>query len=286
VGRAEEGDKGVGGGGKGGGEKIIDSKEALKNAAKDRLFAITKLNAENAMKAFAVDLMSDDDDSDEDEDDNEDADKDNETGESEMMIENEPKKSKKKVKKVEEICIICKEKKEDSPLGYLCFIQSSNVLKHISNHYYLPSNSTSVSSSCASPAASSFSQFHSLYRVVARDGCQVFSHPSLPSSSASSASSSNSLHYSYHGDGLLGTIPFNENVYVSERKGNWIHILSPINGYALLFKPNDPYYSEHIPVTENALSVISSFSKQYCAILSPVTNLLYNNNSGTRLYGK
>jgi hypothetical protein len=272
----------------------IDSKEAMKNAAKDRLFAQTKLNAENAMKAFA-DLMSDDSD-DDDDDEDEDADTeagDEETEVSDMMTEIEPRKSKKKVKKVEEMCIICKEKRENAPLGYLSFIQSSNVLKHISNHYYLPLNS-SLSSQSSSPAATAFSQFHHIYRVVARDGCQVFSHPSLPSTSASSSASTNSLHYSYHGEGLLGTIPFNESVYVNERKGNWIHIVSPINGYALLFKPNDipayapssPLYNEEIPVTENSLSVISSFSKQYRTILSPITNFLYNNNSGTRLYGK
>lgn len=244
-----------------------DEKERLRKAAQERLLAQTKARAENAMKAFA-DLMSSD--SEDDEDDEKDEDEDEEHNDKKEGITQRKRRAmlKKTTSLPQEVCIICKQKREDSSLGYLCFIQPSNALKHVTTQYYChPSSSTSDDDTTASP----YSSINSLYRVVALDGCEIHNLPSEASA-------------------VVTVIPYNSHVTVGARQGAWFEILTPVRGFGLIYKEcNNAVETNPLTstVVKNGLNVMNrTLSLNYTTILAPVKSLLYEKNGGTRLHSK
>jgi hypothetical protein len=101
-------------------------------------------------------------------------------------------------RKQDHTCIICKIK-SSQPMGLLCFVQSSNVHRHI--------------------ISSSVEELYDqdLYRVVSRKGCDVHAQP-LPDSQ------------------LIQNLAFNSHVTVGRRIGQWAQIKEPLEGYVKVYE--------------------------------------------------
>lgn len=95
-------------------------------------------------------------------------------------------------------CIVCREKKSDSALGFLCLLQPSTVLR----------NTATRNLDCP--------ELNQVHRVVAMSGCDL--HASR------SASSKVVLH-----------LHQSDHVLVSERVGSWVHVSAPMSGWCQLY---------------------------------------------------
>ena len=94
-------------------------------------------------------------------------------------------------------CIICREKKA-TPLGYLCFLQPSNVLRNA--HLSCPD--------CP--------ELTNVYRVVALNGCKVYTEQSEDSE-------------------IIKILPQGEHILAESNEGRWVHIKSPVRGWCNLY---------------------------------------------------
>jgi hypothetical protein len=183
------------------GESVEDEKKRRRKEAQAKALAAAKHRAAEAMKMFGAEM------SDEEEEEQSTVPPKltsmiHETGQKSTTVDgtivagSETKKSKSL-----ETCIVCHEKaKEGDAVGYLCCIQTSNVLKSTvltQTHW-----TNSLSKVC---------------RVVALDGCDVRADPTDSSSS-------------------IGFIPYNENVVVQERRDSWMKISIPHTGWIKLYR--------------------------------------------------
>jgi len=155
------------------------SKQARQKAAQLRAIEETKKRAAAALAAFGDD-MSDD------EDENEGALKTGADGEEDVFAE-EP---------VPE-CIICREKK-NSPVGYLCFLQPSSLLRNA--HFASPDSPDLMN----------------VFRVVAGPGVNVYSEPSDEAA-------------------VLHLLPQGEHIHVENRDGRWMKLRAPHTGWCSLY---------------------------------------------------
>ncbi len=178
------------------GESVEDEKKRLRKEAQAKALEETKRKAEEAMKLFGSEMSDDDDDGDEN------------TGIADFgggtVMDTEDcigeSFSAKKIK-LAETCIVCREKdKENDAMGYLCFLQTSNVNK----------NTLLNRTELVDPLSK-------VYRVTALDGCICRSERSEASAS-------------------VGFIPYNESVVVEERKECWMRISAPHSGWIKLFR--------------------------------------------------
>jgi hypothetical protein len=102
------------------------------------------------------------------------------------------------------VCIICKENKENIlPLGYLCYVQPSNIIKNILLHNQDYS-----------------SELHQIYRVISSTGCPIYNIPNDD-----------------HNDTEIITIvPYNIHIKVEKVEGKWFRLIAPYSyGYCCLY---------------------------------------------------
>ena len=94
-------------------------------------------------------------------------------------------------------CIICREKK-DAPIGYLCFLQPSNLLR---NAHLIAPDSTDLMN---------------VFRVVAVAGVNVFAEPRDDAT-------------------VLTLLPQGEHILSENRDGRWIKLKAPLTGWCSLY---------------------------------------------------
>ena len=102
------------------------------------------------------------------------------------------------------VCIICKENKENIlPLGYLCYIQPSNVIKNIllNNQDYS-------------------TELHQIYRVISSTGCPIYNIPNDD----------------HNNSEIITIIPYNIHIKVEKVEGKWFRLIAPYPyGYCCLY---------------------------------------------------
>lgn len=235
-----------------------DEKKRRRKEAQAKALEEAKKRAAEAMKMFGAEMSDDEDEEDGDEAKSSGksaVDNGKEGDENAMDVQDSNESmaaSAKKLKSTMPICIVCREKdKENDALGFLCFAQTSNAGKNI-----LLSQTEMVN-----PVSK-------VYRVVALDGCDVLSEPNDSGSSSAS------------GSVVVGFIPFNESVIVDERKGNWMKISVPYDGWIKLHRSRK---------TNQPAPGINSTAKRagfVLNVLHPVKDCLFNKNGGTRVHSK
>lgn len=94
-------------------------------------------------------------------------------------------------------CIVCRDKK-DVPLGYLCFLQPSNLMR----------NAHLRSPDCP--------DLLNTFRVVAINGCKIFAQPNEDAA-------------------VLGVLPQGVHVLSENREGRWLHLKAPQKGWCSLY---------------------------------------------------
>lgn len=117
-------------------------------------------------------------------------------------------------------CILCHECNSD-PIGYLSFIQPSNV---ISNYISGCDGATSVTT----------------YRVVSINGCTIYSKPIDTRIDDVAVAASQ----------IVGALRFNDHVMSDKRIGAWCHILAPIRGWVLMYLNATTIYLYDIKMLE------------------------------------
>jgi hypothetical protein len=163
------------------GAAAADADDAAEKKRK-RMQAQQRAILESQKRAAAFAAMADDD-SDDDEDDDEDG----EGG----VAEPEPE------------CIVCREKKSDSALGLLCFLQPSHVLK----------NALKNNNDCP--------ELRGVYRVVAMAGCEVF---------PTKAGTGKPIHHCQQSD----------HITTDHREGAWVRVIAPVTGWCAVYSSPVP----------------------------------------------
>jgi hypothetical protein len=182
------------------GDKVDSSPSAklqLQKAAQKRALEEAQKRAAAAMAAFG-DQMSDDSDSDESDTEGSTAQR---SGEK-VSLSSDPsvhgRSSRTEASEDAGLeCIVCREKKS-TPLGYLCFLQPSNVLRNA--HFSCPD--------CP--------ELMNVFRVVAPDGCKVYAEAA-------------------EGAQVVGHLKRGDHVLSENRDGRWLHITAPVQGWACLY---------------------------------------------------
>jgi len=149
----------------------------------------------------------------------------------------------------ENLCIICQERKPHSSIGSLGFLQPSTMIR------------SAVDSNPDCPELSS------VYRVVALDGCRVYSVPSTGQAASKTAGEDMTA--------VVGQLSQGEHLVCDQRVGVWCHITVPAVGWVPMYR-----YSTGAPDSGGS----SSLPGLKLPVLLPVTKLQHNVFGGARVH--
>jgi len=166
-------------------------------------------------------------------------------------------------------CMICRKSANeetqelrgtDNSLGYLCFLQPSNNVKHA--------------------VSSSDSHQHMLkkvFRVVSPMGCFVYVR-------VIASSPLDPINSSY----VCGRLARGEHVLVSRRLGRWVHILAPMSGWVEIYTERMRFKGESTYLTAGLFeqSTCNESCKEVILVrnLHPVDDFLFARHGATRLH--
>lgn len=158
------------------------SKMAKQKAAQQRAIEEAKRRTASALAAFSGDMSSDEED---------------DEAEGSTGVASAKGAASEKHEEALPECIVCREKK-DTPLGYLCYLQPSNLMR----------NAHLRSPDCP--------DLMNVFRVVALHGCKLFSQPNEDSQ-------------------VLGVLPQGLHVMSENREGRWLRLKAPQQGWCSLY---------------------------------------------------
>ncbi len=112
----------------------------------------------------------------------------------------------------ENMCIICQERRPQSSIGFLGFLQPSALAR------------------VAQDRSPDCPDLRRVYRVVALQGCTVYASPTdSPSPTPADSATQTQSH-------VLGHLAQNDHVLSDERVGSWCHIVAPMEGWCAAFR--------------------------------------------------
>jgi len=146
-------------------------------------------------------------------------------------------------------CIVCREKTAQ-PLGYLCFVQPSHVVK----------NALLAEPDCP--------DLMTVFRVVAAGGCSVFAE-------------------AREGAKVTHTLSQGQHVWAESKDGHWVQLKAPAVGWCCLYRYTDPgelppgSHDEHMPPAKLAPLLAGG---TLVVNLHPVSELQFGRHGSARLH--